>query len=251
MLRYSDENIVTNFLFINNKWYIILYVRNNLIVMIAGSTGLVGNELAKQMLEAEPIERIYALSRKPLPFFHSKLVTIQHSELRVNEWDSEDIQPKYGFICLGTTLKQAGSKKALEHVDYELVCQVAQEMKLLGVTHLAVVSSVGASSRSFSHYLRCKGRMELAIERMQFDRVVFARPGPLKGLRENPRKDEVVTQTMLKIMQPLMIGPLAKLIPIDAADVAQAMQYQLFSHSNKKIEFIDSVDMKNLLKKYR
>jgi uncharacterized protein YbjT (DUF2867 family) len=224
---------------------------DNLIVITAGSTGLVGNELLKQMLDADPIERIYALSRKELPFFHSKLTTIKHPELRVLDWQSGEPQPKYGFICLGTTLKEAGSKQVLEKIDHELVCQVAQEMKLLGVTHLAVVSSVGASSRSFSHYLRCKGRMELAIERMQFDRVVFARPGPLKGLRENPRKDEAVAQTMLKIMQPLMIGPLAKLIPIDAADVAQAMQYQLFSHSNKKIEFIDSVDMKNLLKKYR
>jgi len=224
---------------------------DNLIVITAGSTGLVGNELLKQMLDAEPINKIYALSRKELPFFHTKLTTIKHPELRILDWKSDDLEPKYGFICLGTTLKEAGSKQALEKIDHELVCQVAQEMKLLGVTHLAVVSSLGASTRSVSHYLRCKGRMELAIERMQFEHVVFARPGPLKGLRENPRKDEIVTQTMLKIMQPLMIGPLAKLIPIDASDVAQAMQYQLFGHNKKRVEFIDSVDMRRLLNKYR
>lgn len=251
MLRYSDENIVTNFLFINNKWYIILYVRDNLIVMIAGSTGLVGNGLAKQMLDAEPINKIYALSRKPLPFFHSKLVTIQHPELRVHEWEPEEEQPKYGFICLGTTKKQAGSNKALERIDYELVCQVAQEMKLLGVTHLAVVSSLGASARSLSHYLRCKGRMELALERMDFERLVIVRPGPLKGLREVPRKDEAALQAILATVKPMMVGPLANFVPIDAEDVAKAMQYSLFSHSTKKIEILDTVSMKAAIKKYQ
>lgn len=226
-------------------------VLDNFIVITAGSTGLVGNELLKQMLDAQPIEEIYALTRRKLPFFHPKLVSIQDPELRVTDWGAEQSTPKYGFICLGTTLKQAGSKEALEKIDYELVCDVAQEMKVLGVTHLAVVSSLGASARSFSHYLRCKGRMELAIERMGFERVVFARPGPLKGLREQPRKDEVVAQTMLRIMRPLMLGPLAKMIPIKASDVAQAMQYELFGNSTKKIEILDTVAMKKLVKKYR
>ncbi|NOH80060.1 oxidoreductase [Vibrio sp. RE86] len=227
------------------------YSIDNPIVITAGSTGLVGNELLKQMLDAQPIEEIYALTRRKLPFFHPKLVSIQDPELRVTDWGTEQSTPKYGFICLGTTLKQAGSKEALEKIDYELVCDVAQEMKVLGVTHLAVVSSLGASARSLSHYLRCKGRMELAIERMGFERVVFARPGPLKGLREQPRKDEVVAQTMLRIMKPLMLGPLAKMVPIKASDVAQAMQYALFGNSTKKIEVLDTVAMKKLIKKYR
>lgn len=224
---------------------------NSLTTIIAGSTGLIGNELINQMLDQAPFNHIYALSRRELPFFHPKLEVIQHPELRIQHWDDEKPQPEFGFICLGTTLKQAGSKQALEKVDYELVCDVAQEMKLLGVKQLAVVSSYGASVRSFSHYLRCKGRMELAIERMGFERVVFVRPGPLKGLREIPRKDEVVIQTMMTFLKPLMLGPLAKLIPIDAAQVAQAMQYQLFAHSNKTLEILDSADMRRLIHQYQ
>ncbi|KLN65774.1 nucleoside-diphosphate sugar epimerase [Vibrio sp. VPAP30] len=229
----------------------ILENSNNITVIIAGSTGLIGNELIKQMLERDPIKHIYALTRRTLPFFHPKLEQLQHPELRIQEWVEEKPRPQFGFICLGTTLKQAGSKQALEKVDYQLVCDIAQEMKLLGVKQIAVVSSYGASARAFSHYLRCKGRMELTIERMGFERVVFVRSGPLKGLREQPRQDEVVVQTMLKVCQPLMIGPLAKLIPIDAADVALAMQYSLFSHSNKKLEILDTVAMRNLIKKYQ
>lgn len=220
-------------------------------VITAGCTGLIGNELIKQMLEQQPIARIYALSRRPLPFFHSKLNVIEHPQLRVQQWQDEDPRPEYGFICLGTTLKQAGSKQALESVDYQLVCDVAQEMKLLGVTKLAVVSSYGASIRSLSHYLRCKGRMELTIERMGFDRVVFVRPGPLKGLREQPRKDEMIVQAIARMLKPIMFGRLANFQPIDAFDVAQAMQYGLFAHSNKKLEILDSVKMRNELNRYR
>ncbi|WP_255199237.1 NAD(P)H-binding protein [Vibrio sp. JPW-9-11-11] len=220
-------------------------------VIAAGCTGLIGNELIKQLLEHEPISRIYALSRRELPFFHSKLQVIKHPQLKVQQWQEDELRPEYGFICLGTTLKQAGSKQALEKVDFELVCDVAQEMKLLGVKRLAVVSSYGASVRSLSHYLRCKGRMELAIERLGFEKVVFVRPGPLKGLREEPRRDEIVVQTMASVVKPLMIGPLAKLIPIDAADVAKAMQYRLFAPSTKALEIVDSVAMKQTLRRYQ
>lgn len=224
---------------------------NNITVITAGSTGLIGNELIKQMLEHDPITRIYALTRRELPFFHSKLETLQHPELRIQEWDDDKVRPEYGFICLGTTLKQAGSKQALEKIDYQLVCDVAQEMKLLGVKKLAVVSSYGASARSLSHYLRCKGRMELTIERMGFERVIFARPGPLKGLREQPRKDEAIVQAVMKVCQPLMIGPLANFIPIEAEDVAMAMQYRLFAHSNKKFETMNTISMRKEIKSYQ
>ncbi|WP_039958420.1 NAD(P)H-binding protein [Vibrio sinaloensis] len=228
-----------------------MHTQEHLNVITAGGSGLVGTELIKQMLEHEPIEHIYALSRKDLPFFHPKLEVIKHSDLDVHDWDDSKPVPTYGFICLGTTLKQAGSKKALESVDYELVCKVAQQMKVMGVKKLCVVSSLGASIHSFSHYLRCKGKMELALERLEFEQVVFVRPGPLVGLREQPRADERITQAILKVLRPLMLGPLAKMIPIRASHVATAMQFSLFSGSSKKVSVLDSVAMRKLLKKYQ
>lgn len=225
--------------------------QQHLNVITAGSSGLVGTELIKQMLEHEPIQHIYALSRKDLPFYHPKLEVIKHSELDIQDWDDTKPSPTLGFICLGTTLKQAGSKKALEKVDYELVCKVAQQMQVIGVKKLCVVSSLGASIHSLSHYLRCKGKMEMAIERLDFDQVVFVRPGPLVGLRELPRNDERITQAILRVLRPLMLGPLAKMIPIRASHVATAMQYSLFADSSKKVLILDSVSMRQLLKKYQ
>ncbi|AIW18679.1 nucleoside-diphosphate sugar epimerase [Vibrio coralliilyticus] len=219
--------------------------------MVAGATGLIGTELIKQMLEEDPVTRIYALSRRELPFFHPKLEVLQNKQLQVQEWDADKPSPKYGFICLGTTIKQAGSKQELERIDYELVCDVAQTMKVLGVTHLAVVSSYGASVRSLSHYLRCKGKMEMAIERMGFEHITFVRPGPLVGLRDTPRTDEAIVQVVLKSLRPLMFGKLAKLIPIQASEVAKAMQYGILTNADRKLQTLDSIQMRNLINKYQ
>lgn len=224
---------------------------DNATVIVAGGSGLVGNELMKILLDDDPIGHIYALVRKPLPYFHPKLEQIQHSDLQIVDWSEDKKVPKFGFICLGTTIKQAGSKAELKRIDYELVCSVAQEMKVLGVSHLAVVSSYGASLRSFSHYLRTKGKMEEALRQMEFEHLVFVRPGPLKGLRDEPRTDEAIVQGILKVFSPVMIGPLAKLIPISATDVARSMLFSLFRHSSRKVETLNSVDMKNMLNLYQ
>ncbi|UUM31838.1 oxidoreductase [Vibrio japonicus] len=203
------------------------------------------------MLDEAPIELIYALSRQDLPFNHTKLQVIKDAKLEIKHWDEEALTPEYGFISLGTTKKQAGSNQALEKVDFELVSRVAQQMKVIGVKKLCVVSSLGASAHSPSHYLRCKGKMELALEQMGFDKLVFVRPGPLVGIRDNPRSDEQMVQSVLSVLKPLMIGSLANFIPIHASDVAKAMQYSLFQNGKQRVVILNSINMRALLKKYQ
>lgn len=221
------------------------------VVIIAGATGLIGTELIKLMLEERAIDHIYALTRKGLAFSHPKLEEIRDSQLRILDWDETKRAPDKGYICLGSTRKQAGSKSALEAVDYHLVCDVAKSMSLLGVKHLTVVSSYGANPRSSSHYLRCKGKMEQALENLAFESVTFMQPGPLVGLRDTPRTDETVLQAVLKIFRPLMIGRLARFIPIKAELVAKAMLYASFADHARPVEILDSVAMRKLLNKYQ
>lgn len=118
--------------------------------IIAGASGLVGTELLEQLLSFQSIASVTALVRQPLEITNNKLIQIQDAQLRVTEWDESHADPDLGFICLGTTKKQAGSKQALAHVDIELVTQVAHTMKMLGVKRIAVISSYGASLRSLS-----------------------------------------------------------------------------------------------------
>lgn len=224
--------------------------KGNLVVITSGGTGLIGHELIKQLLNETPIEHVYALSRKDLPFEHEKLQVIKNPNLEIKHWDDSLMTPEYGFISLGTTKKQAGSNQALEKVDFELVCKVAQQIKIIGVKRLCVVSSLGASVQSPSHYLRCKGKMELALSDMGFEKLVFVRPGPLVGIRDIPRTDERLVQSILGVLKPLMLGPLKRFIPIRAEKVAQAMQYALLEKTRFQIEILDSIDMLSLINKY-
>ncbi|MCM0147512.1 NAD(P)H-binding protein [Photobacterium galatheae] len=191
--------------------------------IIAGATGLVGNELLHILLGSDLINRVYALTRSALPYRSKHLVQIVHPELRITEWEETDPVPELGFICLGTTKKKAGGKAGLKAVDVELVKSVARSMQQLGVKHLIVISSLGASPYSPSFYLRCKAEMEQALSEFGFSHCVFVRPGPLTGEREQPRQDEILTQKVLEVLQPLLIGPLSQLSPIPAEDVARAM----------------------------
>ncbi|OLQ76166.1 nucleoside-diphosphate sugar epimerase [Photobacterium proteolyticum] len=215
--------------------------------IIAGASGLVGDELLHQLLAHPHFHTVYSLSRRELPFHSKKLVQIVHPELRVTTWGETDPTPTIGFICLGTTKKQAGSKQALEAVDFQLVKDVATTMQLLGVRHLVVISSLMAHPWSPSHYLRCKGKMEQAINKMGFSHSVFVRPGPLQGERSVPRQDEQVVQGVFSAIKPLMLGPLGHLIPIPAEDVARSMLELSLLAENEQLGAVSTVSGKQLI----
>ena len=214
--------------------------------IIAGASGLVGDELLHQLLAHPHFHTVYSLSRRELPFHSKKLVQIIHPELRVTAWDETDPMPTHGFICLGTTKKQAGSNQALEAVDFQLVKDVATTMHLLGVRHLVVISSLFAHPWSPSHYLRCKGKMEQAIRKMGFSHCIFVRPGPIKGERSVPRQDEQVVQGIFDIIKPLTIGPIAHLAPIPAEEVARSMLDLSLLAEDKLIDAVTVVSGKAL-----
>lgn len=223
-------------------------------IIIAGASGLVGKELTKQVLSLSAVSNVYTLVRRQLPIQANNLHQIQDNQLRITHWEAQHKSPDFGFICLGTTKKQAGSKQALAQIDFELVCQVARTMKMIGVRRIAVVSSYGANPNSFSHYLRCKGKMEQSILTMGFERVVFVRPGPLAGNRLPPRNDEVVSAFILKLMQPILMGSLANLKPILAQNVAKAMLYATFktkTTSSDNYITLTSIEMNKLLASFQ
>ncbi|USH01644.1 oxidoreductase [Grimontia kaedaensis] len=192
-------------------------------VIIAGATGLVGDELLHQLLGDPDISHIHVVTRRPVAVVSDKIIIHQSPDLSVTHWQPQWQVPLQGYISLGTTKKQAGSKAVLEEVDYHLVVKVARMMAVVGVKHLAVVSSMLAHPWSPSHYLRCKGKMERALSEMGYERLLVARPGPLVGEREEPRKDEQFLQRIMPLFTPFLAGPLADFEPVEAVRVARAM----------------------------
>ncbi len=196
-------------------------------VFVAGGTGLIGSSLIEG-LTSNPNVQITQIGRRSFgqPEAVSDIIVDDLLALKLSEHSINSDQPNtssVGFICLGTTKKQAGSNQALWEVDHDMVVHIASEMKKAGVEHIGVVSSYGASPSSLSHYLRCKGKMEHDVAALKFKSVVFARPGPLVGDREVPRVDEKWVQAVLKVVNPIMRGPLENLKPIEAEKVAASL----------------------------
>lgn len=101
-------------------------------VLIAGASGLVGNELLQLTLTNEAINSIHLANRRILEIQHPKLEQhiVDFSDLKnLNFSVPIDIV----FCSLGTTIKNAGSKEKFKAVDYDYVVTLAKWAESNGV----------------------------------------------------------------------------------------------------------------------
>ena len=185
--------------------------------LLAGATGLVGRALAAQWPGPRPL---HLLVRRE--------VAAAGPAQRVHVVDFSALPPlpraEWAFCCLGTTLSVAGSQAAFRAVDHDAVLAFARAAAAAGVTHFAVVSALGASSKSPNFYNRTKGEVEAALHGIGFRHLVIARPSLLAGdrasLAQKPRWGELLALAVTR--------PLAGLIsktwrPIHATTLARAL----------------------------
>lgn len=146
---------------------------------MAGATGLVGREVLAALLADKHTSAVHSLGRRTLPLTHPKLT--QH----IVDFAALPELPRTDdvFICLGTTIKVAGSQQAFRAVDYEAVVAVARAAYAQGATKLGVVSAMGSDPKSGIFYNRTKGEMEAAVSSIGYASVSIAQPSMLAGNR--------------------------------------------------------------------
>ena len=123
------------------------------------------------------------------------------------------------FCCLGTTLKQAGSRDAFRRVDFDYPVALARAAARDGAKRLLVVSALGADAGSKIFYNRVKGEMEGAVRSAGVGKTYFFRPSLLSGPRAEPRLGERAGLVIGAVLGPL----LGKYRPIHGELVAAAM----------------------------
>ena len=192
--------------------------------LILGSTGLVGSHLLTLLLESPHYAEVRALVRRPSGRVHPKLTehTVDFDELA--EVD-EVVRGNDVFCCLGTTIKAAGSQEAFRKVDHTYIVESAGLALRNGASRFFIVSSLGADPRSAFFYNRVKGETDRDVARMPFMCVGILRPSLLLGERAEARRGERIGTAVLKAASVAMVGPLRKLRPIQAADVAAGMLF--------------------------
>jgi oxidoreductase len=88
---------------------------------------------------------------------------VQHI-MNLDELEGLNTKPlefEAGFCCLGTTRSDAGSAEAFRKVDFGYATSFASWCKKSSIPQFHLVSSQGANSRSWFHYMKVKGEVSI------------------------------------------------------------------------------------------
>ena len=190
--------------------------------IIAGATGLVGLNIVRELAaQKQPTIALVRRSIESLPD-RTEILEIDFQQFLIS---GKLPTCKHLYLCLGPTIKTAGSRGAFRMVDFDYALGMAKKAREAGATGLSLVSSVGADARSRNFYLRTKGQLEVAIKSLG-------------------RSLEGAGQIVFGFIDPLLVGPLsnyrsiqADLLAhtmIDNADKGEGVNYFHFKQFNTK-----------------
>ena len=188
--------------------------------LVIGSTGLIGKklifELAKKDLE------IIAITRRSISNLPENVGLL---DINFDDFLKNGSLPSCNhiYICLGTTIKKAGSQSEFKKVDFDYCVSFAKKAREAGATKISLISSVGASPYVNNFYLKTKGEIEEEIKKIDFQVINIFRPSLLLGRRDERRFLEKIGQNVSSFINLFLIGPLRKYRSIKASKVAYCM----------------------------
>lgn len=172
-------------------------------ILLLGASGLVGRETLQLALNHGDVEGVVAPTRMRLPS-HARLDNPVSTELEsllphVARWSVDAV------VCaLGTTMAKAGSQKSFYRVDHDLPVAFAKAAHENGAATFALVSAIGASSRSRFFYPKTKGETESDIRAVGFTSLTILRPMIIEGARGDSRPAEGVVLALAKVLGPIL-----------------------------------------------
>lgn len=191
--------------------------------LLLGATGLVGGHVLDLLLADPAYRRVTVLGRRPVARMHPKLDQRTADFDRLRQEHAISFAVDDVFCCLGTTIATAGSQAAFRRVDHDYVVEAARAAAEHGARRYLLVSAAGADARSRIFYSRVKGEAEDAVRALPLDGVVLLRPSLLMGDRAEKRTGERIAQRVMPALEWMMVGPLRRYRPVEAATVARAM----------------------------
>lgn len=203
------------------------------IAIVFGGTGLVGRALIEELVESPVYKTVWSFTRQNSGYnagskVNEVIIDFDHAEIFSENIKGDDI-----YICLGTTIKKAGSIKRMEEIDRDLPVAIAAHASANQVKRLAVISSIGADASSSNYYLRIKGEMEKRILEQVFDTIAIVRPSLLIGDRKEERFGESAAKFFMKAFGKLLFGKYRKYRAIEGKSVAKAM-VRILNNTNGK-----------------
>ena len=190
--------------------------------LIFGSSGLIGGQLLKILIETNNYNKIKLFVRSA-PEINDPKIEIIETDFNNLENHKEDIKGDDCFFCIGTTKQNAPDKNEYRRIEYNIPVEVAQIAKLNLVNSFLYVSSGFADPKNSGAYLRNKGEVEEGLKKLNFPKLGIMRPSILLGNRKENRVGEKIGIFVMKMFSPLFLGCLKKMKPIHSEKVAKAM----------------------------
>lgn len=195
---------------------------NNKTALLAGASGLVGNELLHILLDSPNYNQVKILVRRPLEMAHEKLEQVvtdfDKLDQYANYFDVDDV-----YCCLGTTIKKAGSQDAFKKVDYEYPLKMAELAKSQQVKNYLIITALGADADSKVFYSRTKGQLQVRLKKIGLTALHIFQPSLLLGERQEFRLGEKAATVLSPAISKLLKGKMKKYKPVEARDVALVM----------------------------
>ena len=205
-----------------------------------GATGATGQELVKLLLKNSDFSKVSIFVRRAISIKHEKLTVHKVDFSRLNNY-KDLVNGDVFFSALGTTRKDAGSKKEQYLVDYTYQYKFAKMAAENKVSHYSLVSSVGANNKSYFFYPRMKGDLEESIKHLNFNKIHIFQPPSLIRQSDLIRNGEKISLKILNILN--KIGLLKSFKPLSVADLAIKMIIELRSKKSDKITVYKSEDL--------
>tara|TARA_B100001758_G_scaffold230532_1_gene226292 strand:+ start:112 stop:765 length:654 start_codon:yes stop_codon:yes gene_type:complete len=208
--------------------------------LVLGATGATGQELVKSLLQNSDFSKVSIFVRRPISIHHEKLSVHEVDFSRLNNY-KDLVNGDIFFSALGTTRKDAGSKKEQYLVDYTYQYEFAKIASENKVNHYSLVSSVGANNKSWFFYLRIKGNLEESIKHLNFNKIHIFQPPSLIRQVDLIRDGEKISLKILKILN--KIGFLRSFKPLSVSDLAIKMIREVKTKNSNQITIYKAEDL--------
>jgi uncharacterized protein YbjT (DUF2867 family) len=210
-------------------------------VIVIGGTGATGRELIECLIGDKRILRVTAFVRNSSLDEHPKLKQVLVDFDRLEEYSSLMVGD-VAISCLGTTLKDAGSKQKQFIIDHDIPLKFAEIAYKNGVKKFLLLSSMNANSESHFFYSRMKGMLEQSIRQLGFSSLLIFQPSLLIRPNTN-RLGEKLGQRILELLNNL--GFARNHAPIQVSDLAKAMRIALL-HQQDGVKVFSLLEINDL-----
>ncbi|MBB5174139.1 NAD-dependent epimerase/dehydratase family protein [Texcoconibacillus texcoconensis] len=191
--------------------------------LVAGATGLIGDCVVEDLLNEDVYDEVILFVRRPTRFQNHKKIREYMIDFDDLHTYMSDLRVDDIFICLGTTMKEAKSKKGFMKVDYTYPLKLAKEAKIQSAARVLIVSAIKSDRDGAFFYTRVKGKLEEELIALQLESLHIFRPSLLTGHRSEFRVKEKTAEIFSKSLSPLLTGPFEKYKPIPAKYVSSVM----------------------------